>query len=128
MRIHASHLISYLPANLPIEVRTAEFAGFDPAMPYTDVLALVVQGRVEGVATSAGRLKYLRLLPEAEWPAPRPIEPPAAKESNSTAIARTNLGVYLQEIEAAVMDPWGMKTRIIIGHTYALCLLRGAGM
>jgi hypothetical protein len=131
MRIPASLLIPYLPDTSPVEVLDANFGGYNPAMPYTDALGLIIQGRVEGVATRGGRLRYLRLLPEAEWPVKQEsqdaLDHAVSLDSGSTAFTNTNLGAYLQAIVSARMDEWGTPTKVVIGRAYAFCLLRGAG-
>ena len=66
MRIPSSRLAALLTPSVSYDLRTADFRGADPAIPYTHALALCYRGEVEGVATAAGRIRYLRLLPESE--------------------------------------------------------------
>ncbi len=96
MRIPACHILDRLPVGEPVVLRGADLRTLiNSQVPYTDAVSLVVRGEVEGVGTRAGRIKYLRQLPLNERPIPAPSEDAMDHtESNSTIIARTNLGVY----------------------------------
>ncbi|HXS93046.1 MAG TPA: hypothetical protein VN736_00485 [Candidatus Limnocylindrales bacterium] len=111
-------------------MRTSEYQPFDRAMPYTEALAAAIRGEIEGIATRSGHIKCLRQLPASERPVVRPETGAeiAPKGSSSGVVAQLNMGVYRQEVESAVKDEWGAPTRIIIGHVYAFCQLRHAGM
>lgn len=122
MRIQAAHLVDHLTPGGSFEVRTADYRGFSAAMPYTEALAMVFRGEVEGVAAPSGKIKYLRILPEGERP--RPNDALAHSESmdngRSTAFANTKMGAYREAVESAQMDPWGIPTRVVIGHIWQL--------
>ena len=126
MQIPASRVLEALIPGQSVAVRTSDFRGFDPAMSYTDAIARAIRGEVEGIMTPSGRLRYLRILPEAErQPAPESI----ANEfkSNSTAFAQTHLGVYRMAIREAIMkqDAYGNRTVAasgdVVGHIYQHC-------
>jgi hypothetical protein len=114
---------------MSVMVRTQDFGGFDPAMPYTDAVAMAIRGEVEGIMTPGGRLRYLRQLPPSER-APAPELEDEVSDSNSTAFARTNMGVYREPVREAIVrqDPWGNRTTRssgeIVGHVYQHCALR----
>ena len=88
---------------------------------------MAYRGEVEGIATPAGRIKYLRELPPEE----RPVIPESEKvdDGKSTAFAVTNLGVFRQPVRAAVVREYlGFRyveeSGEIVGHVYAHCALR----
>ena len=88
---------------------------------------MAYRGEVEGIATPAGRIKYLRELPPEE----RPIEIKAESidDGKSTAFAITNLGVFRQPVRAAVVKEYlGFRyveeSGEIVGHVYAHCAHR----
>lgn len=134
MRIPSSKVIPFLTAGLSVDVRTADFGGFDPAMPYTDAVAMAVRGQVEAIVTPGGRLRYLRILPPSErQPAPEfedALDHAESIDEGSTAFARTNMGVYREAVREAIVgqDAYGNRSvrssGEIVGHIYQHCALR----
>ena len=109
------------------ELRTEAWALKTTKLSFTDALSLAYQGLVEGIATPAGRIKYLRELSLEE----RPIEikPESIDDGKSTAFAQTNMGVFRQPVRAAVVKEYlGFRyveeSGEIVGHVYAHCALR----
>jgi hypothetical protein len=132
MRIPPSQLSSFLEQNAPVAVRTSDYGCFNSAMPYTDAIALAARGEVEAVATRGGKVRYLRLLTEAEKPPRLVVEDVPAEEifgnTKSSVVARTEMGVYRQQVESVRSDESGVPMREVIGYVWAHCALRGAGI
>jgi hypothetical protein len=107
-------------------------------LSYTDALAKLTVSNLEGIFSPSGALKCLRDAPQQ--PKRVVIEPRKVAEvytSRSTAITQANLGVYKQEVRKVTgtyiaPDPYGNLVEHedyqVIGHVYAHCALRGAGM
>lgn len=129
MRIPSSKLVDLLTPGASVEVRTEDYRGFDPAMQYTEAVALAVRGHVEGIASASGRIRYLRMLAVSERPVAQPVA--VADQSTSTAFARTNMGVYREAVRQPIVhvDAYGNRSvrasGEIIGHTWSHCALRG---
>lgn len=127
MRIPASKVLDVLIPGETVEVRTAEFRGFDAAMQYTDAVALAVRGSVEGVTNQSGKLRYLRLLSEQEMP---DTVKPEAIIGDGGAYRPVNLGVFREPIRQAIVteDPWGNRiaraSGEIVGHVFTHCAHR----
>ena len=82
------------------------------------------RGEIEGVGPTSGRIRYVRRLRES-------AVPPALKESlgaemvydsNSSAVARTNMGVYRQALKEPIVDEVvGHRFVRAEGETFAYC-------
>jgi hypothetical protein len=99
-------------------LRAADYSMAQDSLPYTQALALAIRGHIEGIASPAGKIKYLRLLAEREREPE--VVTQAQQDGRSTAFARTNMGAYREAVESTEMDSWGIPTRIIIGHIWQL--------
>src|SRR5690349_5919711 len=67
MQIQSQALLAALiPGTYVLRSETRQL--LNPAIDYTEAVSLTVRGQIEGIATPAGRIKYLRLLSEAERP------------------------------------------------------------
>lgn len=134
MRIPPQRVADYLVPQVSVSVRTSNYNGFNPALPYTDAIALAARGEVEAVVTPGGKVRYLRLLADSEKPPRLVVEdvPPEAltgkSRSAASAVAHTQMGVYRQKVESAKMDEYGVPTKIVIGHVWAHCALRASGI
>ena len=88
-------------------------------MPYTEAVGLVMRGEVEAIVTPGGRLRYLRLLPLAErvpateFVAGKALDPDGGTDG-STAIARTNMGVYREAVREAIVTQDAHGNRAIV--------------
>jgi len=112
-----------------IDVRSAQGVLEERVSP-AQAIAYAIRGTVEGVGPPSGAIRYLRkLVPAAMQPAPKTQRAEESYVSGSSAVARTNLGVYRQEIvrscDPAAVDEYGISTRVVIGWVYAHCALRG---
>lgn len=131
MQIPANRLLNYLTPGIAYDLRRPDDQRSlkQSDVPYTEAVALAIRGEIGAIAKPSGRIKYLIELPESErTPAPELATVGRERESKGTINARTNIGVYLQEVESARMDEYGLPTRIIVGHTWAFSMLRGAGL
>ena len=140
MQIPASRLIDKLIPGQPVEVRTSDYRGYDAAMPYTEAIALVIRGSVEGIASPSGRVRYLRLLGPAELAGANGsrksggISADSPSGSSSDVIAHCNLGVYRERVRECRVDrslygtPVVVASGDIVGTIYAHCALRGADL
>lgn len=124
MRIPASKLVAALEINACLPLRTHDFQGANPAVPYLEIISLACQGLIEGIATKAGKVKLLRLLPETEREDPKPASADDIDNGRSTAFASTNMGVYREALREAIIveDVFGRRTvraeGDIIGYDY----------
>ena len=109
MTIPASSLIEKL-LNCPdlMDLRQAEYPHkISERLTYNHAVAMAMRGEIEGVFSSNGRFKFLRLLPENQRQPAAEIEQSAhifhtsksgTKAPAGTITAQTNMGVYRQSL------------------------------
>ncbi len=80
---------------------------------YTEAMGRAIRGEIEGVCTSHGKVRYVRVLPVALRCVPEPDEaiPASMRMRSGNLNAATNLGAYKQELSS--------------GWTWALKLCKG---
>jgi hypothetical protein len=94
-------------------------------------ISLAIRGTVEGVGSRGGKIRYVRMLDHpAIAPESRNRQEPECHNSRSTAIARTNLGVYREPLhEVAVEERKTLRVVAseggIVAHVWSHCELRG---
>src|SRR5678816_3616156 len=69
----------------------------NPAIDYTEAVSKCIRGEIEGIASQTGRIKYLRMLPLEQRPKIEELSE-SADESDSTAFAHLNMGVYREAV------------------------------
>ena len=115
-----------------LTIRTPDLKSVHDQVNWYAAYGLAYQGLIEAVCNASGKIRYFRLLAEAERPkmeTPTPIAP-SADASRSTVIARTNLGVFREAVQAGVYSenggPYGGPgiQMSIIGYVYQFCMLR----
>ena len=134
MRVPSHQVTRLLNPSIPVPVRNSDYSCFNSALPYAEAIALAARGEVEAIATPGGKVRYLRLLTDGEKPRLAIVDLPAEtilpnkSRSRSTVVVQTNMGVYRQPVESSRLDQFGVPTRIVVGHVWAHCGLRGAGI
>ncbi len=84
-------------------------------LEYTEAMRRAVRGEVEGVGGPNGRIRYLRVLPEAARELPDLEAEQEIERAKASAInAQTNIGAYRQHLS--------------VGSVWALCALRNVGI
>ena len=126
--IHPEHGMS--PFDGTLAIRTPDLKSIDRSATWTDAYALAYQGRIEAVCSTGGRIRYFRMLNEAERPKMTPLAPIEGYESTSTAFARTRLGVFREAVKAGFYSEHGGERgepgiqMAIIGYVYQFYLAR----
>lgn len=102
-------------------LRSADFSKLlNPQLEYTEAVAMAYRGEIEGVATKAGRVKYLRILDECERARATAVESEIIEAGGSTAFARTNLGAYRQAVRSSIPGAHSLVAGEVIGHIWQL--------
>ena len=117
MQIPAQRLLSLLHFDGLIELRRTT-GQLDSRVTCGEAVALAVRGEIEGVVSRCGlKLRYLRYL-KTELIDQERVKAESYR-SNSSVVARTNIGVYREEVTTAGN---------LVGYCYAFSLLRDAGV
>jgi hypothetical protein len=112
MRIPASKLIDCLEIGKDLPLRTHDFRGANPALPYLEIVSMACRGLIEGIATSSGKVRLLRILRDDEREEIQRTQAELIDSGKSTAFAVTRMGVFREALREAVVvsDPWGNRT------------------
>ena len=128
MRISSASLPDHLEPG-SYELRTETFSLLNSQVPYAEAVAMAYRGEVEGIATSSGRVKYLRQLSQDERAESDCVVPQIIEVGGSTVFARTHLGVYREPVRQVTVEEYlGFRVAVssgeIVGRVYAHCGLR----
>jgi hypothetical protein len=105
-----------------IILRSSDLRDIIGKYTWTEAYGAAHRGEIEAVGTRGNPVKYFRVLPASERPTfHRATE--AVESGRSTAIARLNMGVFREPVQATAHGPY--TDGVTIGYVYQHCAHRG---
>jgi hypothetical protein len=110
-----------------LPLRTADNK-LDSKITMLEAWALAFEGKIEGVCSGSGRLRFFRYLSEKLKQESEALD--HIVKSSSTAFARTNMGVFREPVGTVEVAEAFDGTRTvtaegdIVGYVYTHCALR----
>lgn len=128
MTVPASKLEEYLVPGSTVELRNSDQKRSlaNSALPYEDAWGMILRREVEGI-TAGTRLRYLRILPEADVMIVRDLERESKGEvgygEGKGGFTRTNLGVRRQALREAIVEVDTSGKRMVVreGNVISSC-------